>query len=63
MGVFYTVTLLPSVPALVVAGYLFSVSPKLPFYANSVASLLALVLLLLFAKTPEGTSWKAVTAT
>ena len=47
MGVFYTITFLPTVPALVAAGYLFQVSPRLPFYLNSAVSVVALLLLLL----------------
>ncbi|MGI0091762.1 MAG: MFS transporter [Nitrososphaerales archaeon] len=45
MGVFYTITFIPTIPALLVSGYLFSIEPKLPFYANSLVGLVALILL------------------
>jgi MFS transporter, DHA1 family, multidrug resistance protein len=53
MGVFYAITFLPSVPALVISGYLFSIGPRLPFYANSIVSTAALVLLAVFSRTPK----------
>jgi MFS family permease len=50
MGVFYTITFIPTIPALVVSGYLFSVRPQLPFYANSLMGLVALLLLIGFTR-------------
>ena len=46
MGVFYSATVIPTVPALILSGYLFSIAPQLPFYANSILGVIALVLLL-----------------
>ncbi|MHB1867660.1 MAG: MFS transporter [Nitrososphaerales archaeon] len=45
MGVFYTMTFIPTIPALLVSGYLFSIKPQFPFYANSLMGLVALILL------------------
>jgi len=45
MGVFYTLTFIPTIPALLVSGYLFSIKPQFPFYANSLMGLVALILL------------------
>jgi len=56
MGIFYTMTFLPTVPAVIVSGYLFSIGPRLPFYANSAVSLVALVLLLAFSRTASAFS-------
>jgi MFS family permease len=50
MGVFYSITFIPSIPALMVSGYLFSIMPQLPFYANSMIGAVALVLLVVLAK-------------
>ncbi|MDG6998189.1 MAG: MFS transporter, partial [Nitrososphaerota archaeon] len=47
MGMFYSITLLPTVPALLLSGYLFSIIPQLPFYANSVIGVVALIMLVL----------------
>lgn len=47
MGVFYSITLLPTVPALLLSGYLFSIIPQLPFYANSVIGIIALIMLVI----------------
>ncbi|MDG6994940.1 MAG: MFS transporter [Nitrososphaerota archaeon] len=46
MGIFYSVTLLPTIPALLLSGYLFSIVPQLPFYANSALGIIALVVLM-----------------
>lgn len=51
MGVFYTVTFIPTIPALLVSGYLFAIKPQLPFYANSLMGLVALVLLIALARS------------
>lgn len=56
MGIFYTITFLPTVPAVVLSGYLFSIGPRLPFYANSAVSIFALILLFAFSRTPENFS-------
>jgi len=53
MGVFYTITFLPTVPALVVSGYLFSIRPQFPFFANSIISLVALILLIVLSRQKE----------
>jgi len=53
MGVFYTVSFLPTVPALIISGILFTINPRLPFYANSAVSLIALVLLLVYSRAPR----------
>jgi MFS family permease len=53
MGVFYTVTFIPSIPALVASGYLFSIKPQLPFYANTAVSLIALLILLVFSRSSK----------
>ena len=45
MGVFYTSTILPTVPALVLSGYLFTIRPQLPFYANSILGIICIILL------------------
>ncbi|MDG6907088.1 MAG: MFS transporter [Nitrososphaerota archaeon] len=46
MGMFYSITLLPTIPALILSGVLFSLLPQLPFYANSAIGLVALIMLL-----------------
>ncbi len=46
MGVFYSATVIPTVPALILSGYLFSIQPQLPFYANSALGVIALLLLI-----------------
>ncbi len=46
MGMFYSITLLPTIPALILSGLLFSLLPQLPFYANSAIGLVALIMLL-----------------
>ncbi|MHB8566267.1 MAG: MFS transporter [Nitrososphaerales archaeon] len=46
MGVFYTTTIIPTVPALVLSGYLFSIQPQFPFYANTVLGAIALAILI-----------------
>ena len=51
MGVFYTITFIPTIPALLVSGYLFAIKPQLPFYANSLMGLVALVLLIGFSRS------------
>jgi MFS family permease len=51
MGVFYTLTFLPTIPALVVSGYLFSLRPQYPFYANTVISVAALLFLIIFSRS------------
>lgn len=53
MGVFYMITFLPSVPALVISGLLFSLSPRLPFYLNSAVSIVALLMLVTFSTSPK----------
>jgi len=50
MGVFYTITFIPTIPALLVSGYLFAIRPQLPFYANSLMGLVALILLVGFSR-------------
>ncbi|HMK83675.1 MAG TPA: MFS transporter, partial [Candidatus Bathyarchaeia archaeon] len=45
MGVFYTTTILPTVPALVLSGYLFTIRPQLPFFANSIMGIMCIILL------------------
>ena len=53
MGVFYTITFIPTIPALLVSGYLFSIKPQLPFYANSLMGLVALILLIGFTRNKQ----------
>lgn len=50
IGTFDTLPMLLSVPAQVVSGVLFTLSPQLPFLANLAFSLGALILFLSFAK-------------
>ena len=45
MGVFYSTTIIPTVPALVLSGYLFTLAPQYPFYANTILGVIALVIL------------------
>lgn len=47
MGIFYSITFIPTIPALLLSGYLFGVLPQLPFYANTLVGVVALVLLLM----------------
>jgi|SRR5579875_272694 len=46
MGVFFSATSIPTVPALVLSGVLFSIQPQFPFYANTLLGIVALLLLL-----------------
>jgi MFS family permease len=46
MGVFYTATIIPTVPSLVISGYLFTLQPQLPFYVNSLIGILCLALMI-----------------
>ncbi|MDA4111520.1 MAG: MFS transporter [Thaumarchaeota archaeon] len=55
MGVFYTLTFVPTIPALIISGYLFSIRPQFPFYANTVISVVALVLLIAFTRIRRNT--------
>ncbi len=50
MGVFYSVSFLATVPALVISGFLFGINPQLPFYLNSVLGVCALFLLIKYTK-------------
>ncbi len=50
MGIFYSTAFLATVPALVLAGYLFAISPRLPFYLNSALGLFALIMLVLLTR-------------
>jgi DHA1 family multidrug resistance protein-like MFS transporter len=45
MGSFYSAAFLVAVPFFSVAGFLYTIDPKLPFYANSILGVCALVLL------------------
>lgn len=45
MGVFYSTTIIPTVPALILSGYLFTLAPQYPFYANTILGVIALVIL------------------
>jgi MFS family permease len=46
MGSFYSASFLVAVPFFSVAGFLYAIDPKLPFYANSILGVCALVLLI-----------------
>ncbi len=46
MGSFYSAAFLVAVPFFSVAGFLYAIDPKLPFYANSIIGVCALVLLI-----------------
>jgi MFS family permease len=62
MGVFYSLTFIPTIPALLVSGYLFAIKPQFPFYANTVISIAALLFLIFFstprAKNLPDDGWK-----
>jgi MFS family permease len=51
MGMFYSTAFLATVPALVLAGYLFTISSRLPFYLNSFLGVIALLLLIFVTRT------------
>jgi MFS family permease len=46
MGSFYSAALLVTVPFFSAAGFLYAIDPKLPFYANSILGVFALILLI-----------------
>ncbi len=46
MGSFYSASFLVAVPFFSVAGFLYAIDPKFPFYANSIIGVFALVLLI-----------------
>jgi MFS family permease len=53
MGVFYSLTFIPTIPALLVSGYLFAIKPQFPFYANTVISIAALLFLIFFSRSRD----------
>lgn len=58
MGIFFTGSAILALPGILVAGVLFSIQPRLPFYANSVLGFACLIMLLLLnrSKTIRGGS-------
>jgi len=53
IGLFSTLPLLLSVPSRIVTGYLYALSPRLPFFANLSFGILAFVLLLAYVATRD----------
>ncbi len=51
MGTFYSATALIALPGAIFSGYLFSIQPQYPFYANSVLGIAALLLLIILTKS------------
>jgi MFS family permease len=57
IGSFYSAAFLVAVPFFSVAGFLYNIDPKLPFYANSILGICALVLLIALTRSKlEGQS-------
>jgi MFS family permease len=53
MGVFYTASLLLSLPGVVLTGILYAIKPQLPFYANSALGFVWLLLLFYLNRTKQ----------
>jgi MFS family permease len=51
MGTFYSIVNAFAIPPFIVTGYLYTISPQLPFYANSVLGLFALCILIFLSRS------------